>query len=119
MSPEEQAREIIDNVLETVGWKVQDYRNLDLSAGLGVAVREFPLKTDSADYMLFVDRKAAGVIEAKRIGMTLGGVDWQSDKYTIGLPDNLPDPKVIAQDIAENLEAALEQFNSIYGDLGS
>jgi len=90
MTPEEEAREIIDDVLEAAGWKVQDYHNLDLSAGLGVAVREFPLKTGEADYMLFVGRKAAGVIEAKPIGTTLGGVDWQSDKYTIGLPDNLP-----------------------------
>lgn len=47
MTPEEQAREIIDDVLEAAGWKIQDYRNLDLSAGLGVAVREFPLKTGS------------------------------------------------------------------------
>jgi type I restriction enzyme R subunit len=90
MTPEEEAREIIDDLLEAAGWRIQDYRDLDLSAGLGVAVREFPLKTGSADYMLFVDRKAAGVIEAKPIGTTLGGVDWQSGKYTIGLPDNLP-----------------------------
>jgi len=48
MTPEEEAREIIDDVLETAGWKVQDYRDLDLSASLGVAVREFPLKTGSS-----------------------------------------------------------------------
>jgi type I restriction enzyme R subunit len=90
MTPEEQAREIIDDVLEAAGWKVQDYRNLDLSAGLGIAVRNFTLKTGFADYMLFIDRKAAGVIEAKPVGTTLGGVDWQSDKYTVGLPANLP-----------------------------
>jgi type I restriction enzyme R subunit len=40
--------------------------------------------------MLFVDRRAAGVIETKPVGTTLGGVDWQSRKYSIGLPDNLP-----------------------------
>lgn len=90
MKPEEEARQLIDELLEAAGWKVQDYRDLNLGAALGIAVREFPLKTGSADYMLFVDRKAAGVIEAKPIGATLGGVDWQSDKYTIGLPDDLP-----------------------------
>jgi type I restriction enzyme R subunit len=90
MTPEEEAREIIDELLAGAGWAVQDYRNLNLAASLGVAVREFPLKTGSADYMLFVNRKAAGVIEAKPVGSTLGGVDWQSDKYTIGLPDTLP-----------------------------
>ena len=90
MTPEEEAREVIDGLLEAVGWQVQYYRDLNLSAGPGVAVREFPLKTGSADYLLFIDRKAAGVIEAKAVGATLGGVDWQSDKYTKGLPDSLP-----------------------------
>jgi len=90
MTPEEEARQVIDERLDAAGWVVQDYRKVNLGAGLGVAIREFPLKTGSADYMLFVDRKAAGVIEAKPIGTTLGGVDWQSDKYTIGLPDNTP-----------------------------
>lgn len=90
MVKEEEARQLIDGLLEAAGWLVQDYRNLNLSAGIGVAVREFPLKTGFADYMLFVDRKAAGVIEAKPVGATLGGVDWQSEKYTKGLPDNLP-----------------------------
>jgi type I restriction enzyme, R subunit len=90
MTPEEEAREIIDGLLDAAGWKVQYYRKINLGAGLGVAVREFPLKTGDADYLLFVDRKAAGVIEAKPVGATLGGVDWQSGKYSIGLPDNLP-----------------------------
>ena len=90
MTPEQEARKFIDEQLEAAGWKVQDYKKLNLGASQGVAVREFPLKTGSADYLLFVDRKAAGVIEAKPFGATLGGVDWQSDKYTIGLPDNLP-----------------------------
>ncbi|MGD1041497.1 MAG: class I SAM-dependent DNA methyltransferase [Sedimentisphaerales bacterium] len=43
---------------------------------------------------------------------------WLKDE-SIEDSENLPAPKVIAQDIAENLEAALEQFNSIYGDLGT
>lgn len=89
MRPEEEARQLIDGLLGAAGWEVQDYRQLNLGAGLGVAVREFPLKTGFADYMLFIDRKAAGVIEAKPVGTTLGGVDWQSGKYIIGLPDNL------------------------------
>ena len=49
----------------------------------GVAVREFVLKPPHgrADYLLFVDRKAVGVIEAKKEGETLTGVEWQSAKY--------------------------------------
>jgi type I restriction enzyme R subunit len=41
---------------------------------LGVAVREFPLKVGFVDYMLFVDRQAVGVIEAKPEGTTPSGV---------------------------------------------
>ena len=44
MKPEEQARKKIDGLLEKVGWLVQDYTELNLGAGVGVAVREFPLK---------------------------------------------------------------------------
>ena len=42
-----------------------------------------------ADYLLFVDQKAAGVVEAKKVGETLTGVEWQSAKYVDGLPDEL------------------------------
>jgi len=90
MTPEERAREHIDQLLEAAGWAVQDKKDLNLGAGLGVAVRYFPLQTGEADYMLFVNRKAAGVIEAKPEGYTLGGVAEQSAKYLIGLPETIP-----------------------------
>jgi len=57
---------------------------------LGVAVREFPLSTGEADYLLFVDRKAAGIVEAKPEGVTLSGVVDQAAKYSVGLPSNIP-----------------------------
>ena len=65
---------------------------MNLSAARGVAVREFPLKQGHGytDYLLYVDGKAAGVIEAKPAGATLTGVEVQSAKYTAGLPDGLP-----------------------------
>jgi type I restriction enzyme R subunit len=81
------AREHIDELLEKSGWSVQDYGSENLSASLGVAIREFQLKTGAADYLLFIDRKAVGVIEAKPVGHSLGGVDWQIEKYVNGLPD--------------------------------
>ena len=65
MKPEEIARQKIDQLLEAAGWTIQDYKDLNLGASLGVAIREFPLKSGFADYLLFVDRKAIGVIEAK------------------------------------------------------
>jgi len=69
---------------------VQDLRELNLGASLGVAVREFPLKTGSADYLLFVDRKAVGAVEAKPQGTTLSGVADQSAKYLAGVPADIP-----------------------------
>ncbi len=58
----------------------------------GVAVREFVMKPPHgrADYLLFVDGAAAGVIEAKKEGETLRGVQWQSAKYVDGVPDEVP-----------------------------
>jgi len=90
MKPEDRAREKIDDLLRKAGWLVQDYRELNLGLSLGVVVRNFPLKTGFADYMLFVDRKAVGAVEAKPEGTTLSGVAEQSDKYLKGLPDNIP-----------------------------
>jgi type I restriction enzyme R subunit len=89
-TPEEQARETIDNLLEAAGWCVQDREALNLGAARGVAVREFPLTTGFADYLLFVDRKAVSVIEAKPEGTTLSGVAEQSAAYLTGLPANIP-----------------------------
>jgi type I restriction enzyme R subunit len=56
--------------------------DLNLGASLGVAIREFPLGQIYTDYLLFVDRKAVGVIEAKQMGTTLSGVAEQSQSYT-------------------------------------
>lgn len=60
MRPEQKARQDIDRQLDACGWIVQDYRSMNIAAGLGVAVREFPLQSGPADYLLYVDRKAAG-----------------------------------------------------------
>jgi len=84
---EDKARENIDKLLKLAGWGVQEYRSEDLGASLGIAVKEFQLKTGAADYLLFIDRKVVGVIEAKSVGHSLGGVDYQSEKYVEGLPD--------------------------------
>ena len=64
-TPKEQARENIDRQLEAAGWHVQDRVGMNLGAGVGVVVREFTLDTGEADYLLFVNREACGVIEAK------------------------------------------------------
>ena len=91
-TPEAKARINIDRLLEQAGWAVQDMAALNVHASRGVAVREFPLRSGHgfADYLLYVDGKAAGVVEAKPEGHTLTGVEAQSEKYGAGLPDNLP-----------------------------
>ncbi len=92
MIPEQEARVNIDRLLEQAGWSVQNADSINLYASSGVAVREFPLKSGhgTADYLLYVNQKAAGVVEAKPEGSTLTGVEVQSEKYSTGLPDNLP-----------------------------
>ena len=91
-APESEARLKIDELLEAAGWQVQDAKAVNIHAARGVAIREFPLATGHgfADYLLYVDGKAAGVVEAKKVGSTLTGVEIQSDKYTKGLPEGLP-----------------------------
>lgn len=90
MTPEEKARNTIDGMLLAAGWTIQDRDELNLGAGTGVAVREYPLNEGFADYLLFVDRKAVGVIEAKKEGTTLSGVSEQSDGYLTGALTNIP-----------------------------
>jgi len=88
MKPEEKARQVIDKRLEEAGWVVQNFEELNLGASFGVVIREFQLKSGAADYLLFVDRKPVGVIEAKPFGTTLSGVADQSEKYLRLIPDN-------------------------------
>ena len=92
MTPEQQARANIDKMLTRAGWAVQDADLINVYASKGVAVREFPLKSGHghADYLLYVNQRAAGVVEAKPEGFTLTGVEVQSEKYSTGLPDILP-----------------------------
>jgi type I restriction enzyme, R subunit len=89
-TPEELARVNIDKLLTNCGWTIQDMSGLNRYASLGVAVREFPLQIGEADYLLFVDGKAVGVIEAKSEGTTLSGVAEQAGNYVTGLPQNIP-----------------------------
>ncbi|NUQ78166.1 MAG: DEAD/DEAH box helicase family protein [Polyangiaceae bacterium] len=93
-TPEERARIKIDAALEASGWAVQDRDLMNITAAKGVAVREFKLAQGHgyADYLLFVDGKAVGVLEAKPEGHTLTGVEPQAKKYAAGLPATLKPP---------------------------
>uniref|UniRef100_A0A832DJ95 DEAD/DEAH box helicase n=1 Tax=Ignavibacterium album TaxID=591197 RepID=A0A832DJ95_9BACT len=85
-TPEQKARQKIDKQLQQAGWIIQDLKDFNPSAGLGIAVREYPTESGSADYILFIDRKPVGVIEAKKEGHTLSQVHDQTTRYSV---DNL------------------------------
>jgi type I restriction enzyme, R subunit len=88
LAREARARIEIDRQLVAAGWVVQSQDALNLSAGPGIAVREFTLEKPHGrvDYLLFITGKPAGVIEAKPEGTTLTEVEHQSGKYVSGLP---------------------------------
>ena len=85
----------MDSLLIAAGWIVQDRADANIDAGRGVAVRAFSLGHGygEADYLLFVDGQAAGVIEAKKEGTALVGVEIQTQKYSEGIPDGVPAPR--------------------------
>ena len=89
LTPEQQARDQIDRMLQAAGWEVQSRHQMRLRAARGVAVCEHPLTTGYADYLLFVDRRPIGVIEAKAVGTTLSGVEPQARDYCAGLQADL------------------------------
>ena len=82
-TPEQAARDRIDAMLCQSGWVVQDKKKIDFSAGLGVAVREYQTDVGPADYVLFVDKKPVGVVEAKPEdwGEKITTVEEQSSAY--------------------------------------
>src|SRR5882672_5488802 len=65
-NPEQVARDRVDRLLTDSGWAVQGKKAIDFNAGPGVAIREYQTDIGPADYVLFVDKKAVGVIEAKK-----------------------------------------------------
>jgi len=80
---EAETRKLIDDKLVAAGWVVQDKARLNLTESLGVAVREMDTNTGPADYMLFIDGKACGIIEAKREGTNLVQAAEQSARYAV------------------------------------
>ena len=93
VEPEAQARQQIDKMLSESGWIIQDYDQRMLSAGVGVAVREYPTGKGPVDYALFIDGIVVGVVEAKKSGETLSSVIDQSERYLDGLLEKFSDLK--------------------------
>lgn len=84
-TPEQRARDQIDAMLAQAGWQVQDKNRINLSSAQGVAVREYQTDIGPADYVLFVERRAVGVIEAKpeSWGERITTVEEQSGGYAL------------------------------------
>jgi len=92
--PERRARQRIDASLTASGWTVQSRDEINLSAARGVAIREFKMEPGFgyADYLLFVDGRSVGALEAKKEGYPLTGVEPQVKTYSDGLPSELTAP---------------------------
>lgn len=83
MTPEEEARKVIDKKLTKSGWVIQNMNELNLNVALGVAVREFPTSSGEVDYALFIEGMPVGVVEAKKSteGQNLTVVEGQTSRY--------------------------------------
>lgn len=92
MTPEQKARVSIDTLLAAAGWHGCTVSRTNLHAATGLAIHKFPLNNGFgfADYLLYVNGKACGVIEAKKEDASLSGVELQCSRYAQGLPNNLP-----------------------------
>ncbi len=82
-NPEQIARDQIDQLLLASGWVIQDKKQVNLAAASGIAIREYQTDVGPADYVLFVDKKPVGIIEAKREeeGVRLTQIEDQSKQY--------------------------------------
>ncbi len=63
LTPEQEARRLIDQMLEDAGWQVQSRERMNRTAALGVAICEFPTETGPVDYLLFAGGRPIGVVE--------------------------------------------------------
>jgi len=90
LKPEDKVRHnLINPLLEKAGWEIQNYKTANVNSVKGVAVEYFQMGkgVGEADYVLFLNGGAVGVIEAKKIGTTLRGKEPQTAKYSEGFPD--------------------------------
>lgn len=89
LGPEDKTRhEVINPMLEAAGWTIQHFKVASVHASLGVAVEFFPMGAGvgEADYVLFVNGEACGIIEVKKEGEPLIAKEPQSNKYARGFP---------------------------------
>ncbi len=120
MLPEEKARIHIDRMLKDAGWAVVTRSEYTVSC-TAVAVCEGLLQGNhEADYLLFLDGKAIGILEAKAASVKLGDkVRQQAEQYTRQLLDwypawQRPLPFVFVSNGRELLFADLREVKPTY-----
>ncbi|MBU0466867.1 MAG: DEAD/DEAH box helicase family protein [Nanoarchaeota archaeon] len=87
--PELEARhKEINPLLDKAGWTIQNYKVANPHSSKGVAVEFFQIGREQADYVLFVNGQAVGIIEAKKPGESLTGKEFQTSKYARGFPED-------------------------------
>ena len=115
MTPEKIARHLIERQSKAAGWIVQNYHDLlhiteglwGVTEGLWGVVREFPLKTGKADYLLHLDAQIVGMIDAKPEDHPLVGVETQSAKYTPWMPSEYLHGRLLSQTLRAPIHPAL------------
>lgn len=82
-NPEQFARDNIDKLLRNAGWAIQSAKKINWNESVGIAIKEYQTDVGPADYVLFVDRKPVGIVEAKKeeVGQNLSTVEEQSSGY--------------------------------------
>jgi type I restriction enzyme R subunit len=82
-NPEQIARDNIDKLLRNAGWAIQSAKKINWNESTGIAIKEYQTDVGPADYVLFVDRKPVGIVEAKKeeAGQNLSTVEEQSTGY--------------------------------------
>lgn len=81
--PEQEARDNIDKQLRAAGWAVQDKDKIDWNESIGIAIRGYQTDAGPTDYLLFIERKPVGLIEAKKEeeGLKLISHEPQAENY--------------------------------------
>jgi type I restriction enzyme R subunit len=92
-SHEDHLRTQIEAALAAAGWIVQPHAEVDPGAGLGVAVREFPIASGPVDYALFVGSDLCGVIAAKPAGAAPSGFADEAGRDIADGPGHLVRPE--------------------------
>ena len=85
-----ETRDEIERLLGSAGWDVQDHEHFDPTASAGIAAHGYPLGTGFADYLLFVEGRIAGIVEAGTAGLTTSAVCNKLDERVAAIAAGSP-----------------------------